>query len=93
MTDNIVKFPERELDIEVELDETEEDYMEMVEAIKTMMDMHVAGLIVTSEAKWHHVMEAAMSIAVSAGLRSGLSAEEVEAMFNSAEVNEIQYDA
>ena len=30
MTDNIIKFPNRHLDVEVELDETEEEYMEMV---------------------------------------------------------------
>ena len=30
MTDNIVKFPKRHLDVEVELDETEEEYSEMV---------------------------------------------------------------
>jgi hypothetical protein len=43
MTDNIVKFPSKELDIELELDETEEEYMEMVEAINTMLEMHIAG--------------------------------------------------
>ena len=36
MTDNIVKFPAVELDIDLELEENEEEYMEMVEAINTM---------------------------------------------------------
>ena len=67
MTDNILKFPKRNLDVEVDLDQTQEEYEEMVEAIVVMMEMHTAGLIVTSEAKWQHVMDAAMSMAVNAG--------------------------
>lgn len=93
MTDNIVKFPERELDIEVELDETEEEYYEMVDAINTMMEMHIAGIIMTSPAKWQHVMDAAMSLAVSAGMRSGMKPEEIEKMLNKAKVSEVHYDA
>jgi hypothetical protein len=93
MTDNIIKFPMRNLDIEVELDETEEEYYEMVEAIVVMMDMHATGLIVTSDAKWQHVMDGAMSIAVSAGLRAGMSTEEIEAAFESVKVTEVKYDA
>jgi len=93
MTDNIVKFPNRHLDVEVELDETEEEYFEMVEAINTMLEMHVAGLLVTSEAKWHHVMDACMSMAVSSGLRAGMSAEEIEAMMKTSKIKEVEYDA
>ena len=51
MTDNIIKFPMRNLDIEVELDETEEEYYEMVEAIVVMMDMHATGLIEQKDPK------------------------------------------
>jgi len=93
MTDNIIKFPNRHLDVEVELDETEEEYMEMVEAINTMLEMHVAGLLVTSEAKWQHVMDACMSMAVSAGLRAGISAEEIQNMMRTSKVHEVEYDA
>jgi hypothetical protein len=93
MTDNIVKFPSRELDIELELEETEEEYMEMVEAINTMLEMHIAGLLVTSEANWRHVMDACMSMAVSAGLRAGISAEEIQSMMRTSRIHEVEYDA
>ena len=93
MTDNIVKFPNRHLDVEVELDETEEEYMEMVEAINTMLEMHIAGLLVTSEAKWQHVMDACMSMAVSAGLRAGMVPEEIEEMMKTSNIKEVEYDA
>jgi len=93
MTDNILKFPKRNLDVEVDLDQTQEEYEEMVEAIVVMMEMHTAGLIVTSEAKWQHVMDAAMSMAVNAGLRAGLSTEEIEDTFESVKVQEVKYDA
>jgi hypothetical protein len=93
MTDNIVKFPGKELDIELELEETEEEYMEMVEAINTMLEMHIAGLLVTSEANWRHVMDACMSMAVSAGLRAGLSAEEIQSMMRTSRIHEVEYDA
>jgi len=93
MTDNIVKFPGRELDIELELEETEEEYMEMVEAINTMLEMHIAGLLVTSEANWRHVMDACMSMAVSAGLRAGISAEEIQSMMRTSRIREVEYDA
>lgn len=93
MTDNIVKFPSKEIDVDLELEETEEEYFEMVEAINTMMEMHVAGILTTSDAKWHHVMDAAMSMAVSAGLRAGMSAEEIEAMMKTSRIKEVEYDA
>jgi hypothetical protein len=93
MTDNIVKFPGKELDIELELEETEEEYMEMVEAINTMLEMHIAGLLVTSEANWKHVMDACMSMAVSAGLRAGISAEEIQSMMRTSRIHEVEYDA
>jgi len=95
MTDNILKFPKRglEIDVDVELEETQEEYEEMVEAIVVMMEMHTAGLIVTSDAKWQHVMDAAMSVAVNAGLRAGLSTEEIEGTFESVRVQEVKYDA
>ena len=93
MTDNIIKFPNRHLDVEVELDETEEEYMEMVEAINTMLEMHVAGILTTSDAKWHHIMEAAMSMAVSAGLRAGMGPEEIEEMLKTSNIKEVEYDA
>ena len=93
MTDNIVKFPGRELDIELELEETEEEYMEMVEAINTMLEMHIAGLLVTSEANWRHVMDACMSMAVSAGLRAGIPAEEIQSMMRTSRIHEVEYDA
>tara|TARA_E500000318_G_scaffold54719_2_gene50960 strand:+ start:439 stop:720 length:282 start_codon:yes stop_codon:yes gene_type:complete len=93
MTDNILKFPKRNLEVDVELEESEEEYHEMVEAIVVMMEMHTAGLIVTSDAKWQHVMDAAMSVAVNAGLRAGMSTEEIEETFESVRVQEVKYDA
>lgn len=90
---NIIKFPERELDIDVELEETKEEYEEMVDAINTMMEMQIAGLIVTSEAKWQHVMDACLSMAVSAGLRAGMQSHEIEHLLKTASINEVKYDA
>lgn len=93
MTDNILKFPKRNINVDVELEESQEEYHEMVEAIVIMMEMHTAGLIVTSDAKWQHVMDACMTMAVSAGLRAGMTSEEIEEMFESARVHEVEYDA
>jgi hypothetical protein len=38
-------------------------------------------------------MDAAMSVAVNAGLRAGLSTEEIEDTFESVKVQEVKYDA
>lgn len=90
MTDNVINFPNREVIAEVEL---EEDYFDVVEAVNTMLEMQVAGMMVTSDVQWNHVMDACLSMAVSAGLRSGMASEKIEEMLHNASIKEVMYDA
>lgn len=92
MTDNIYKFPKKELDIEVNLEEQEYN-AQVVDAVHTMLEMHVAGIVSVSDVEWEHVMDAALSVAMSAGLRAGIPSEELQAILASATIEEVSYDA
>lgn len=92
MSDNVIRFPGRELSIDVDL-EDEEHYAEVVSAVHTMIEMHVAGIVGTSDVEWEHIMDAAMSVGISAGLRAGISSDELQEMLASCKVEEVEYDA
>jgi len=92
MSDNVIRFPKRELNIDVEL-EDDGDYYEFVFAVQTMIEMHVAGIVGTSDVEWEHVMDAAMSVGIGAGLRAGITPEELQEMLASCKVEEVEYDA
>lgn len=92
MSDKIIKFPSRELDIEVDLDEYEW-HEDVVRAVHTMLEMHVMGIVGTSDVEWEHVMDAALSVAMSAGLRAGIDKDELHDILATASIEEFEYDA
>lgn len=91
MSDNVFQFPKKPLDIQVDLEE-EAMHDQLVEAVHTMLEMHVAGIIGTSDVGWEHVMDAAMSLGISAGLRAGIPAGELEDALADVVIEEV-YDA
>lgn len=92
MSDNIYNFPKRGFDIQVDLEE--EEYNEkVVDAVHTMLEMHVSGIVSTSDVEWEHIMDAALSVAISAGLRAGFRIDELKESLAMIDVKEIEYDA
>ena len=92
MSDNIYNFPKRPLDIQVDLEE-EEFNEKVVGAVHTMLEMHVSGIVSTSDVEWEHVMDAALSVAISAGLRAGFPLEELQVALSEINIKETEYDA
>lgn len=92
MSDNIYNFPKKPLDIEVDL-EDEEYNEQVVDAVHTMLEMHVTGIVHTSDVEWEHVMDAALSVAIGAGVRAGYPIEELEEALNSIAIKGFEYDA
>lgn len=91
MSDNIFKFPKKELDIEVDLEKDEWDD-QVSEAVFTILKMNVEGIVNTSDVEWEHVMDAALNIAVGAGLAAGFSIEQMQNAMNYMD-EEYEYDA
>ena len=92
MSDNIYNFPKKPMNIQVDLED--EAYNEqVVDAVHTMLEMHVSGIVHTSDVEWEHVMDAALSVAISAGLRAGYPLHELEAALSDIKVREADYDA
>jgi len=92
MSDNIYNFPKRGFDIQVDLEE--EAYNEkVVDAVHTMLEMHVSGIVSTSDVEWEHIMDAALSVAISAGLRAGFQIEELKESLAMIDVKKVEYDA
>lgn len=92
MSDNIYNFPKKPLNIAVDLEE-EEYHEQVVQAVHSIMEMHLAGIVMSSDVDWEHVMDAALSVAISAGLRAGYPLEELEEALSKLKVEEISYDA
>lgn len=93
MSDNIYKFPKHdELDIEVELEEMEA-HMEKTEAVYTMLQMHVEGIVNSSDADWEHIMDAALNIGINAGLMAGIPIDELQDVLATCAIEEREYDA
>lgn len=92
MTDNIVKFPSNELDI-VFTPEEEMKHEEIVHAVASSLMFHIEGIESGSDANWDHIMDAAINIAITAGVNSGLTHEQIELMFNIMQIHEVEYDA
>ena len=88
----IIKFPTNDLDVEVDL-ETLEWHEDVVSAVHTMLEMHVQGIVNTSDVEWEHIMDAALSVAMSAGLRAGIQVDELHDILATASIEEYEYDA
>jgi hypothetical protein len=43
-----------------------------------MLEMNVNGIYMSSDVEWHHIMDAAISIMIRAGLRAGIDRQELE---------------
>ena len=89
MTDNVVEFPNRELDVEVRLD-LNEDEIAMITAFLTTQ---INGLLVTADISMESAVYACLRAAAHAALEDGWSAEDFEAFCKSTEIQEIQVDA
>jgi hypothetical protein len=92
MSDNIYNFPKKTLDIQVDL-EDEEYHESVVDAVHTILEMHVSGIVATSDVEWEHVMDAALSVAISAGLRAGFPVEELQKSLSMVQIKDFEYDA
>lgn len=92
MSDNVIKFPKAEMDIGVEFEEAVED-AEMTHAVETAMLIYCNGIVATTDADWHNVMDACINMTVIAGLNMGLELEDVQEMFNQIEIERVEYDA
>ena len=89
MTDNVVEFPNRELDVEARLD-LNEDEIAMITAFLTTQ---INGLLVTADISMDSAVYACLRAAAHAALEDGWSAEDFEAFCKSTEIQEIQVDA
>ena len=74
MNDNVIEFPKTELTIDFTPEEMESD-CEIVEAVQNILEMHILGIVNSSEVEWRHVMAATMTIAITAGLEDGIPIE------------------
>jgi len=92
VTDNIVKFPSKELDI-VFTPEEEMKHEEIVHAVTSSLMFQADGIESGSEATWDHIMDAAINVAITAGVNSGLTFDQIELMFNIMQIQEVEYDA
>ena len=91
MSDNIYNFPKGRLEVEVEFDD--DSHQELVDAAHTMLEMHAAGMIQCSDVGWEHILDAAMTLGIGAGLRAGISPEELEDALADVVIEGIIYDA
>lgn len=93
MSDNIYKFPKsNELDLEVELEEMQA-HMEKTDAVYTMLQMHVEGIVNSSDVNWEHIMDAALNIGINAGLMAGIPIDELQDVLATCAIEEREYDA
>jgi len=89
VTDNVVEFPNREIDVEVRLD-LNEDEIAMITALLTTQ---INGLLVTADISMESAVYACLRAAAHSALEDGWSAEDFEAFCKSTEIQEIQVDA
>ena len=92
VSDNVIKFPKPELDIELVLEEVIKDE-ELVHAVQTALLIYCNGLTASTDADWHHVFDACINMTVMAGLNMGMELEDVEILFNEMEIERVEYDA
>ena len=92
MSDNVFNFPKPHLNIEVELEDLKR-HEELVEACHMMFEIHAAGMVHTSDVNWEHIMDAALSLGIGAGLRAGITPAELEDALADVCIEEIEYDA
>ena len=92
MSDNIFKFPNKGLEVEVELED--EDWDEQVcDSVFTILSMNIEGIVNTSDVEWHHIMDAALNIGLNAGLRAGITLEQMQDAIMTLAEKEYEYDA
>ena len=92
MTDNVIKFPDQELDIEFD-PEDELYHDEVVVAVQNSLMFLATGLESSTEADWEHIMDAAVNLSISAGLNCGMTLDDMEVMFNAMQIEKVEYDA
>ena len=92
MSDNIYNFPKKGFELEVELEEMQE-HAEIVRSVQTILEMNISGIVQSSDVDWEHVMDAALSVAMNAGFRAGMSVEELQEFLEGAVLEEFNYDA
>ena len=92
MSDNIYKFPKRELDVDVTFEDIEL-HRDIVDATHTILQMNCEGIVATSDVDWEHIMDAALNVAINAGLRAGASVEELQDILATCTIEENNYDA
>ena len=91
MSDNIFKFPNKELEVEVDLED--EEWNEQVsDAVFTILKMNVEGIVNTSDVSWAHIMDAALNIGINAGLEAGYTIEQMQEAIMTSE-RDFEYDA
>ena len=85
MTDNVVEFKRRELDIEVELDLDHEE----ITMITAMLATQINGLLVSADIKMESAVYACLRAAAHAAMEDGWSAKDFEAFCKSTEITEV----
>lgn len=89
VTDNVVEFPKRDLDVQVRLD-LDEDEIAMITAFLTTQ---INGLVVSADVSMESAVYACLRAAAHSALEDGWSAEDFESFCKSTEIEEIQVDA
>lgn len=89
MTDNVIDFKKRELDIEVELDLDHEE----ITMITAMLATQINGLLVSADIKMESAVYACLRAAAHAAMEDGWSAKDFEAFCQSTEIQEVPVDA
>ena len=89
MTDNVVEFPKRDLDVQVRLD-LDEDEIAMITAFLTTQ---INGLVVSADVSMESAVYACLRAAAHSALEDVWSAEDFESFCKSTEIEEIQVDA
>lgn len=92
MTDNIVKFPNRELHIEFTPEE-EIRYDEIVSGLQSAAFMMMDGMHKNTDATWDHVVDAMINATIMCGLEAGLTLEDMQELFHNIYIEKIEYDA
>lgn len=91
MSDNIFRFPNKGLEVEVDLEDDE--WNEQVsEAVFTILKMNVEGIVNTSDVEWVHIMDAALNVGIGAGLAAGYTIEEMQEVISASDRG-YDYDA
>ena len=92
MSDNIVNFPNRGLNIEY-TPEDEIRHDEIVSGIQGAVYMLVDGMQKNTDAEWDHVMDALVNATIMSGLECGLELDDIQDLMRNIHIEKIEYDA